>query len=204
MEYNQTLTVSVLKQMAPAMNSQELQTFLGLATYIASIIPNLSCHNASLRELLKKENSHPFGILSMHQEVFKKIKRSFAERDSVASRRISKRLRSHSHARRQASSICQQSSRVKICKHRTETFSCRLRLQKVLQKYLYGRSFTVQSDHKSLESIHLKHLMAAPPRPQRMLMRLQPCDLTIKYRQGKYMKVADALSRLPPQPNTDV
>ena len=29
--------------------------------------------------------------------------------------------------------------------------------------------------------------MAAPPRLQRMLMRLQPYDLTIKYRQGKNM-----------------
>ena len=65
--------------------------------------------------------------------------------------------------------------------------------------YLYGRSFTVQSDHKPLESIHLKHLMAAPPRLQRMSKRLQPYDLTINYRQGKNMEVADALSRLSPQ-----
>ncbi len=28
----------------------------------------------------------------------------------------------------------------------------------VYGSYLYGRSFTVQSDHKTLESIHLKHL----------------------------------------------
>lgn len=40
-----------------------------------------------------------------------------------------------------------------------------------------------------------------------MLMRLQPYDLTIKYRQGKNMEVADALSRLSPEekdaiPNT--
>ena len=75
--------------------------------------------------------------------------------------------------------------------------------------YLYGQSFTVQSDNRPLESIHLKHLMAAPPRLQRMLMRLQPYDLFIKYRQGKNMEVADALSRLSSQekepiPNMDV
>ena len=65
--------------------------------------------------------------------------------------------------------------------------------------YLYGRSFTVQSDHKPLESIHLKHLTSAPPRLQRMLLRLQPYSLTIKYRQGADMEIADALSRLSPQ-----
>ena len=48
--------VSALKQMAPPINSQELQTFLGLAIYMAPFIPNLSHHNASLRKLLKKEH----------------------------------------------------------------------------------------------------------------------------------------------------
>ena len=51
--------------------------------------------------------------------------------------------------------------------------------------------------------------MAAPTALQRMLMRLQPYDLIIKYRHGKNMEVADALSRLSPQdkepiPNMDV
>ena len=38
--------------------------------------------------------------------------------------------------------------------------------------YLYDRSFTIHTDHKPLESIPLKHLTAAPPRLQRMLLRL--------------------------------
>ena len=62
--------------------------------------------------------------------------------------------------------------------------------------YLYGRSFTVESDHKPLESIHLENLIAAPPRLQRMLLRLQTYNLVIRYRPGKEMTVADALSRL--------
>ena len=65
--------------------------------------------------------------------------------------------------------------------------------------YLYGRHFITESDHKPLESIHLKHLTAAPPRLQRMLLRLQPYDLTIKYKPGKEMLLADALSRLSPE-----
>lgn len=58
--------------------------------------------------------------------------------------------------------------------------------------YLYGRSFTVYTDHKPLESIPLKHLTAAPLRLQRILLRLQPYDLTIRYCPGKDMEPADA------------
>ena len=32
-----------------------------------------------------------------------------------------------------------------------------------------------------------------------MLLRLQPYDITIKYRPGKQMQIADALSRLSPE-----
>ena len=42
----------------------------------------------------------------------------------------------------------------------------------------------------------MKNLVSAPPRLQRMLLRLQPYDFTIRYRPGNQMHVADALSRL--------
>ena len=63
--------------------------------------------------------------------------------------------------------------------------------------YLQGRSFTVQSDHKPLEMIHLKSLHNAPPRLQRMLLQLQKYDMTIQYRPGSEMLLADTLSRCP-------
>ncbi len=62
--------------------------------------------------------------------------------------------------------------------------------------YVYGTSFRVISDHKPLEMIIQKPLKSAPPRLQRMLLRLQPYDLTIRYRPGKEVPVPDALSRL--------
>ena len=45
--------------------------------------------------------------------------------------------------------------------------------------------------------IHLKNLSAAPQRLQRMLLRIQPYAITIRYRPGKEMAMADALSRQP-------
>lgn len=64
--------------------------------------------------------------------------------------------------------------------------------------YVYGKCFTVESDHKPLEMIKLKSLGAAPPRLQRFLLRLQNYDVTIRYKPGKDMLLADALSRLNP------
>ena len=63
--------------------------------------------------------------------------------------------------------------------------------------YIYGKHFTVETDHNPLTMIHLKNLTPAPPRLQRMLLRLQQYDVTIKYVPGKDLTIPDALSRLP-------
>ena len=63
--------------------------------------------------------------------------------------------------------------------------------------YVYGTRFTVESDHKPLEMIILKNLAAAPQRLQRMLLRIQPYEVQIRYRPGKEMALADTLSRQP-------
>ena len=56
----------------------------------------------------------------------------------------------------------------------------------------------VRTDHRPLEQVHKKNLMQAPPRLQRMLLRVHPYDCIIKYLPGREMVTADALSRLSP------
>ena len=68
--------------------------------------------------------------------------------------------------------------------------------------YLLGRSFVCNSDHQPLENIHLKHLSDAPPRLQRLLLKLQPYDIMIKYLSGHKVAAADALSRVSPNRKT--
>ena len=70
--------------------------------------------------------------------------------------------------------------------------------------YLYGRKFICNSDHQPLEKIHLKHLSDAPPRLQRLLLKIQPYDITIKYIPGPKVPVADAPSRVNPSGNTPI
>ena len=52
--------------------------------------------------------------------------------------------------------------------------------------------------------IHLKNLTAAPPRLQRMLLRIQGYDFTVKYKPGTEMLLADPMSRLNPLPNEEL
>ena len=64
------------------------------------------------------------------------------------------------------------------------------------EKYIYGReNVTVESDHKPLQVIFRKPLVSAPKRLQGMLLCLQMFDLTVKYKKGLEMYIADMLSR---------
>ena len=63
--------------------------------------------------------------------------------------------------------------------------------------FLFGQDFIVESDHKPLESIHLKRLSNAPARLRRMLLRPKSYTMVIKYKPGREVAVANALSRLP-------
>ncbi|XP_029657086.1 uncharacterized protein K02A2.6-like [Octopus sinensis] len=62
--------------------------------------------------------------------------------------------------------------------------------------YLYCRHFNIETDHRPLEQIHRKNLTKAPARLQRLLLRLQTYDCDIRYKPGKDLILADALSRL--------
>ena len=70
--------------------------------------------------------------------------------------------------------------------------------------YIYGRHFTIESDHKPLEQIIHKNLVDTSARLQCMIMQLQPYHFDLKYWPGKEMTLADALSRYHPQPAPEI
>lgn len=66
---------------------------------------------------------------------------------------------------------------------------------KRFHQYVYGRRFTVETDHSPLIFIMKKPLAAAPARLQRMLLQLHRYDIDIVHKACKDIPVADALSR---------
>ena len=67
-----------------------------------------------------------------------------------------------------------------------------------LNHYTFGRTITVQSDHRPLQSIWKKSIVSASPRLQRLLLRLAHYDINIEFLRVKENVIADALSRVCP------
>ena len=72
------------------------------------------------------------------------------------------------------------------------------------QMCVYSRSFTIESDHKPLESISQKNLVDMPAHLQHMLLCLQGYDYTIHYHPGKEMALPDTLSWFSPCPGPEI
>ena len=70
--------------------------------------------------------------------------------------------------------------------------------------YVYGRSFTIKSDHKPLESISQKNLADMPVHLQHMLLHLQGYNYTICYCPSMEMALSDTLSLFSPHPGPNI
>ena len=66
--------------------------------------------------------------------------------------------------------------------------------------YVYGYTVTVQTVYKPLVSVWKKSIVCNSSRLQRLFLRLSQYDLNIEYLKRKENVVADALSRVSPQP----
>ncbi len=66
----------------------------------------------------------------------------------------------------------------------------------IFHSYVYGLpTFVAETDHKQLIAIIKNNLNQMSPRIQQLMMRLQRYDMELVYTQGKYIVLADALSR---------
>ena len=196
-------------------NTTSLQEFLGIATYMAPFIPNLSEHTAPLRDLLKKDVE--FQWTASHTKVFQKIKELISKETTLAYFDTNKQtvIQVDASGRGLGAVLLQDNKPIAFAsKSLTDTERRYANIERELLAvvfacerfhiYVYGKHFITESDHKPLEMISLKNLTAAPPRLQRMLLRLQGYDTTIKYRPGKEMILADSMSRLPSQNNEQI
>ncbi|KAK9712529.1 RNase H-like domain found in reverse transcriptase [Popillia japonica] len=69
------------------------------------------------------------------------------------------------------------------------------------RQYVLGHKVKVETDHKPLVVLFNKPLSEVPPRLQRMMLNLQQYDLEVSYIPGKFLYIADTLSRAPVEPS---
>ena len=64
-------------------------------------------------------------------------------------------------------------------------------------QHIYGKQASVETDHKRLESLSNKNTLSkAPQCIQRMMLRVQHCDLKVNNVPGNDLFIADTLSRV--------
>ena len=202
--------VEAIRNMPVPQTVAEVHRFLGMVAYLGKFIPNLSSNTAELRKLLEtKENwnwtdQHTKQFRNLQQlvsqsPVLKYFNQELPTKVSVdasksglgavllqaqddiwcpvayASRALTKAEQNYSQIEKETLAVV----------FGTEHFN----------QYIYGRAFLVESDHKPLQPILKRNIDKAPPRIQRMLLRLQKYDFELVFTPGTTIPVADTLSR---------
>ena len=200
--------VKAINELPSPSTVSELQHVLGIVTYLSPFIQNLASHTSCLRELLKTDVE--FKWTASHEAAFQTLKTVICNETSLAyfdpnadttiqvdasGKGIGVAMFQHGKPIMYASKSLSDTEQRYACIEREMLAVCYGCTR--FHTYIYGKRFTVETDHRPLTMIHLKNLTAAPPRLQRMLLRLQQYDVTIKYVPGKDLTIPDALSRLP-------
>lgn len=201
--------IKAITMMPEPSDRKSLERFLGAVNYLSKFIPNYSEHALPLTHLLRKENGWRWE--QSERAAFEKLKKCVCSAPVLALYDVARPVLLSVDASRDAlGAVLMQDGRVVEYASRTLTDTQRryAQVEKELlaivfacerfHQYIFGKEkITVESDHKPLESIFKKPLMSVPARLQRMMLRIQGYDLIVSYKPGKYMYLADTLSRAP-------
>ena len=208
------MKVKAVQEMKPPADRKELETMLGMVTYLSKFAPNLAETTKPLRDLLKKDNEFLWD--AQQQSAWDSIKSTLASQPVLAiydpNKQITLQVDASKHGL--GAVLFQDNKPIAYAsKSLSKTEENYAQIEKELyaivfgcerfHQYIYGQhQVLVQSDHKPLETILKKPLASAPPRLQRMLLRLQKYSIRVVHVPGKQIPVADTLSRksLPPEP----
>ena len=213
--------VQGITEMTAPTDKQQLQSFLGMVNYMGTFIPHLLHHREPLRAMLKKDNV--FHWEEQQTRSFQEIKTLIARANNTPLRYYNRTL----PVTVQADASLRGLGACLIQKHNgedqpiafasksltdVETWYANIERELLaivfacqhFSTYLLGRSFIAESEHKLLEMIAMKNLANAPPCLQRMLLELQRYDVTIKYRPGEQMQLANALSCCPVRASQEI
>ena len=198
--------LATITQMEPPNNKAELATILGMVNYLSRFAPNLAAITAPMRDLMKKDSEF---VWDAQQDcAFKQMKEVITSVDTLAyfdpSKEVTLQVDSSKKGLgavmfQDGKPVAFASKALNACEQRyaqieKELYAILFGCER-FHHYVYGRAINVESDHKPLESVMKKPLCSAPPRLQRMLLRLQKYDMLVMYKPGKSIPVADALSR---------
>ena len=199
--------VEAVIRMPPPEDKQQLRRFMGMTNYLQKFAPHLSQVTAPLRMLLKDNTEFKWDS-SIHGKCFTDVKKIITEAPVLKFYNPTGEVTIQCDASQYGLGACLMQNGHPIAyasRSLTNTESNYAQIEKELlaivfgaerfESYLYGRKFTVESDHQPLEAIMKKSVLSAPKRFQRMILRLQRLDFDTIYKKGSEMFLADMLSR---------
>ena len=204
--------VVAITQMPTPQNKPALLRFIGMVNYLSPFCPNLSSVIQPLRVLT--QDAVPFSWSMAQEKAFNKAKQLISSAPILAYYDLRKPVVLQTDASDNAvgGAILQPSDDCKLQPIAFTSSSMNPTKQRYSQiekeclaicncfqkfdQWLYGKpDIEVHTDHQPLETIMKKPLNKAPARLQRMLMRLQRYQFTVKYKRGPTLYLADTLSR---------
>ena len=187
-------------------SKEELRRFLGMLNFFSKFIPSQSSITDPIRQLLKKDSvwfwSHE------HTAAVEQLKQILSCQPVLKHFNPAKSVKSQVDASKSGLGACLLQDGHRVAYASRSLSSAKVNYAQIENElvavvfgcekfhcYVYDNPVDVDSDRKSLVSISTKPLAQVFPRLQRLLLCLQRYDVTINYLPGRYMYVADALSR---------
>ena len=209
------LKIEALKRWPlPLLTRRDVQSFYGLASYYRKFIPGFAQIAAPLTDLLKKESKVVW--TDAEQTAAQTLISHLITSPVLALPDFSKPFFLTTDASDQAVGVLlsqqgDSSSKQHIIACYSHRFTETERRYPVREKelyavwwgvkkcrhYVYGRPFTIQTDHQPLTALNKGLQESDNPRVDRWLQRLMGYDYQVKYIKGITNVVADALSRRP-------
>ena len=199
--------VDIIMKMPAPKNKTELASFLGMCNYLSIYIPCLSDVTSTLRKLNKKNVDFQWN--ASHDKAFRNAKLHVAnavmlkffdpDKDIViecdaSGVGVGGTLLQDGHP------ITFVSQALMSTQQHYSNIECELLAVVVvvehLHHYIFGRKFTIHTDHSPLANIFKKCLNNKSPRLQHLLLRLSQYEMDVHYITLKHIPIADCLSRL--------
>ncbi|XP_052809638.1 uncharacterized protein K02A2.6-like [Mya arenaria] len=210
-----TAKIEAIGKIKTPKNRAELETFLGMVTYLQKFAPNLSEITSPMRDLLKKDIEFVWDQPQIN--AFTKVKQVITKSPNLAYFDPKKPVYLECDASMNGvgAAIMQDGRPIAYAsKTLTQTERNYANIEREMlaivfacqrfHQYIYGRHVIVHSDHKPLSAIMKKPLHAAPPRLQRTMLSLQKYDIDVRHVSGKNVPISDLLSRKPMSDSSEI